>query len=87
MENTKDRRAAEHSYYLSTMEDRTTSDMTDYKMEDRTASNNVIGIVPSIGMRVEIRDPEFIWSSATVVNVMKVEKEQQIFIVTLRYDG
>lgn len=55
-------------------------------MEDETASN-VIDIVPSIGMRVEIRDPESIWSSATVVNVMKVEKEQQIFIVTLRYDG
>mmetsp|Transcript_15659 Transcript_15659/g.21445 ORF Transcript_15659/g.21445 Transcript_15659/m.21445 type:complete len:629 (-) Transcript_15659:205-2091(-) len=39
--------------------------------EERDEDSNIADVRPTIGMNVEIRDPDFIWSSAKIVNVEK----------------
>lgn len=49
--------------------------------------SNVTDIIPVEGMHVELRDPDFIWSAATIVEVKKGRKKTDPTEVVLRYDG
>jgi len=54
-------------------------------VEDRS---NLTGITPVKGMRVEIRDPDWLWSPATVESVTKNEQSKDSeYTVSIRYDG
>uniref|UniRef100_A0A7S2UET3 Uncharacterized protein n=1 Tax=Attheya septentrionalis TaxID=420275 RepID=A0A7S2UET3_9STRA len=61
------------------------SDSTISDTEESTSPDcNLTGVEPYLDMRLEIRDPDFIWSSAKLIDLQKRGGKN---IVTIRYDG
>mmetsp|Transcript_28094 Transcript_28094/g.41794 ORF Transcript_28094/g.41794 Transcript_28094/m.41794 type:complete len:633 (-) Transcript_28094:552-2450(-) len=67
------------------------------EVEERDEDSNLADVKPSVGTGIEIRDPDFIWSAATIVNIQygtnsdsksdNDESTAKITDVTVRYDG
>jgi len=76
--------------------------ITNFEMKENNDRefSNVTHIIPEIGMEVELRDPDFIWSGASIVKVQineddinkthlgsKSSQFEAPFVVSLRYIG
>ena len=64
-----------------------TDEFVDPRDQDQLEASNVARVEPYQGMRLEIRDTDYIWSSGYLVKVTKKGKSKTKTMVTVAYDG
>ena len=56
-------------------------------LDEKDEDSNLADVEPEVGMEIDFRDPDYIWSSGRIVGVKSTPKSKAAKQVTVQYDG